>query len=148
MKKLYFIIAAVLVVLGSLWAIDSAQGDNPLWKVGSGNLQPVSSGWNLQIGALAGSGVKCLHVDNTGFVSTSTADCGTGGGGGSSTVLWGISPIVVTALSNGNQTSSCPTCATANGTTTYLGVFDAQGDLVGYLPLTYVSSTGIFSAPS
>ena len=36
---------------------------------------------NLKITGQAGYGTKCLHINNTGDVSTSSADCGTGGGG-------------------------------------------------------------------
>ncbi|MBI3888908.1 hypothetical protein HY311_03935 [Candidatus Nomurabacteria bacterium] len=40
----------------------------------------VTLGGNLKIVGLAGSGTKCLHVDNTGAVGLAAADCGSGGG--------------------------------------------------------------------
>src|SRR5674476_1017726 len=42
----------------------------------------VTIGGNLTITGLGGSGTKCLHVDNTGVVTLASADCGSGGGGG------------------------------------------------------------------
>lgn len=39
---------------------------------------------NLIVTGQGGSGTKCLHINNSGFVSTSTDDCGTGSGGGGS----------------------------------------------------------------
>jgi hypothetical protein len=41
----------------------------------------VTLGGNLTVAGLGGSGTKCLHVSNTGIISTAAADCGSGGGG-------------------------------------------------------------------
>ncbi|MBI3888858.1 hypothetical protein HY311_03685 [Candidatus Nomurabacteria bacterium] len=59
-----------------------------LLDVGAGNtlsLQTTNNGpvtfgnGAITIGNLAGGGIKCLHVSNTGVVSVAAADCGAGG---------------------------------------------------------------------
>jgi hypothetical protein len=58
-------------------------GNGPI-TIGTGL---VTLGGNLKISGLAGSGTKCLHIDNTGAVSAAAADCGTGGGGSQPTIF-------------------------------------------------------------
>lgn len=53
----------------------------------SKTLTSPTIGTGLTLSYAAGGGAKCLHVDNSGVVTTAAADCGSGGGspGGSST---------------------------------------------------------------
>src|ERR1700674_2370279 len=78
MKKVLLSIGSAVLLLGIVTTVD-AQVSNPnYWKLSGGNVAPISSGWNLQVGALGGNGQKCLHVDNTGLVSVSSGDCASG----------------------------------------------------------------------
>ena len=55
----------------------------------SKTLTSPTIGTGLTLSYAAGGGAKCLHVDNSGVVTTAAADCGSGGGspGGSDTQL-------------------------------------------------------------
>ena len=134
MKKLILsFLASMTILLGGMGLVAYASPITP----------PTGGGTGIGTTTSANNG---LCLTQTGVFTYGFAACGSGGGG-SSTVLYGVSPISVSALVNGNQTSSCPTCATTPGSTsTYLAVFDAANDIVGYVPLTYNSSTQTFAA--
>lgn len=74
---------------------------------------------NLVITGLAGGGTECLHILNNGLVGvTAGSDCGSGSGGGSSTLILGANGVSVTGLVNGKQTSTLDT--------TYAATYTAQ----------------------
>lgn len=126
MKKLLLVAGALAAIIFAHFTFDAnAQGVN-FWYPQGSNLTPVSSAWGVSSTQFCLSG-SCITVWPS--------------GSGSSTVLHGISPIIVSALSNGNQTSSCPTCTvnglTGNGTSTYVAVYKSAGTLVGYAGLSF-----------
>ena len=119
MKKLILsFLASMTILLGGMGLVAYASPITP----------PTGGGTGIGTTTSANNGM-CLT--QTGVFTYGFAACGLGGGG-SSTVLYGVSPISVSALVNGNQTSSCPTCATTPGSTsTYLAVFDAANGITG-----------------
>jgi hypothetical protein len=64
----------------------------------------IGSDQNITVAGQAGSGVRCVHVDNTGKQSLASGDCGTGGSGS------------VTSLSQGTGMSFSANPITTTGT--------------------------------
>jgi hypothetical protein len=58
---------------------------------------------NIQFDALSGTGERCLHADGGGNVTPASADCGTGGGGGVSSVT-GDGSLITNSTSTGAVT--------------------------------------------
>lgn len=83
-------------------------------------------GNNLTLSGLTGGGTLCLHVNNSGIVSTAAGDCGTSGG--TITAVTASYPLA----SSGGTT---PNITTAFGTTTNWGVANNA--------FIYTSNTGI-----
>lgn len=144
-KKILIGIGIVAVLIPTIASAQTPIGGPNFWKVISGVLQPISSAYNLLIGALSGGGTQCVQVDNTGLFSGSGSPCGSGGGSGSTTIVRAIAPIVVTQ-SGINATTSCPTCLT---TSTGLTVANFATSSVSQFvnDAGYVTSTGA-SAPT
>jgi hypothetical protein len=94
--------AAPVAKLGS----DTITALNP-WKIVGTAITPRTNTNTLQVPSLGGAGTKCLHTDNSGNVSTSTADCGTGSGGSATTTINGVNgpTFTLTATSSGNSLS-------------------------------------------
>lgn len=76
-------------------------------------LQGYQGGTGISTSTVGNNG-NCLQQSSSSpFLTWTIATCGSGSVG-SSTIVHGTSPIVVSALSLGNQTTSCPTCITTN----------------------------------
>lgn len=102
-------------------SLAQAQFTNNLWKLSGGSLLPVSNSYSVTIPQL-GPGTFCVHSVN-GLLSVTNSDCGSGSGGGSSTVVTSASSPYLTfsALVNGNTTgtlASVFSLNTATGTLT------------------------------
>lgn len=93
---------------------------------------------NIIINSTAGGGTQCLHVNNVGQVSATGFDCGSGGGGGvSSVTIAGTSgQIAGTGTCTITSTGTCTlglvaTAVTANTYTNGSFTVDAFGRLTG-----------------
>jgi hypothetical protein len=119
MKKLSALIVCLLIGVGVVGLTGQAYaqtggGGQTLWKLQGLLISPVQSNWFLSIPTLGGFGTSCLHVDNTGKVTATGIDCGSGSGGGGTDVNWrffngsGIRPATSTnqVLIGGLATSS------------------------------------------
>lgn len=97
-----------------------AQVQNPIFKIGSNVIQPAVNAWTFKLPYLGATGIKCVQVDNTGFMSTSTSSCGSGETGNGF-------PGLLTAWSSTNNliATSSPT--------------------IGYLTATSTTATSTFS---
>lgn len=101
----------------------------PLWTsgvysvlgtTGTGNVLRDTGptiGTSLTLSYAAGSGARCLHVDNAGVVTIASADCNTGGGGAVSSVF-GRTGAVVAAT---NDYSIGQIGGLGTGVATFLG---------------------------
>lgn len=98
----------------------------------SKTLTSPTIGTGLTLSYAAGGGAKCLHVDNSGVVTTAAADCGSGGGspGGSNTQVQynnsssfgGISNVT----SNGTIMTFAVNTLTISGATSGASVINAS----------------------
>jgi hypothetical protein len=75
MKKLLALLCAFSAMASPVLAASYA----PL-VLNAGKIQQAQSGDTVKLPNTAGGGTKCLHVDNTGAVTTASGDCGTGSG--------------------------------------------------------------------
>lgn len=160
MKKttlLFVGIASVLLIsMGFVASRANASPVTPPYGGGTGTSTLPALG-SLLVG-LNGTQYCVLAVGTNGMVpiASSSAPCGVvwgnasgSGGSGSSTVVNGVYPIVMTALSGGNQTSSCPTCQLTSGvTSTYVTVSLGGQTTTGYLQFTYNPGTQLLSVAS
>ncbi len=143
MKKLLLPIVIFLTAF-SLFQVASAQVSGSLWKLGSNNLIPVNSSWGLKIPYFGTNGTLCLQTDNNGLIGTSSAACGSGGGGGD--------PFTHTSV-YGQTTSATSTLLSLTGSLFSLVASSTVEFVNASTTALTVSGTGFFgdgsaSAPS
>jgi hypothetical protein len=92
---------------------------------------------NLFITGLAGHGTVCLHILNSGLVQVTNADCGTGGGGASTTIN-GVTSSTFTIIAGDGVTS------TQSGATTTL-ILNLGAGCSGNNFAQTISPTGTFT---
>jgi len=98
----------------------------------SKTLTSPTIGTGLTLSYAAGGGAKCLHVDNSGVVTTAAADCGSGGGspGGSNTqVQYNNSSSfggIANVTSNGTIMTFAANTLTISGATSGSSVINAS----------------------
>ena len=109
---------------------------------------------NTKLLTLAGSGTRCVHVDNTGQVSVASGDCGTSGGSASTTLLADTNIFsghdtfsnLITGSVSGNAGTA--TALAANGTNCSAGSYPLGVDASGNSESCTVATTGTVTAVS
>lgn len=109
MRKVPYIVLGLSVALFVLWNL--APSFNQGFVASAAPTSTIVQ--SLIVKNLGGAGILCLHTNNSGYISTSTADCGTGGGssGTATTSIGGLvgSDFVIRPTSTlGVTTSTSP----------------------------------------
>jgi hypothetical protein len=81
MRKLLVSIICIGTIVFA--GIANAQVSGSLFKLSSGVILPINSGWQFEVPQLGGSGIRCVQVDNNGLFSVFSGGCSSGGGGSS-----------------------------------------------------------------
>lgn len=163
-KRLKIALAVLFIITVFLGASSVRADDTTIktldvWKIINNVIQPRNASSTLKVPTLGGSGTKCLHTNNSGNISTSTADCGSGSGGTFTTTTFnGLSSTAYTILPGTNVTisTSSPGTLTINstsgggtpgGTSTQIQ-FNDNGSFGGASDLTWTKNGSWFTISS